>query len=413
MAYAYLDARATPMVTLRQYSYSTATTPASTEYSGLEELYYPYTDHFHHGGGKASPRLLPGTAPCFPATPFPPFPPMTTCCWSPLFKKWITMKYGRTITAEEYASGAKACMVPECLASDPSDSDTSPSGYNNYMSVGDQLTPLLLRRCIQPAARRCQKHDPKQSLNAPLFPKEEMEPFATETYEIVGVYRQQVPSDTDDTAMFGYLQVIIPEKSIEGGVSNIVAGGPFVPQNASFLLENGSADSFLLEFDKLVRQPSGRGSGRYGLCGGCPRRGSGMLVARILFFPVWQAFSACSSFRLPAGGPQGSGRPPQISLGSGKRRAAALSAAGRDAGSHTGSAGGALLGHAVSGDFPSRFTTLPPRALPQPGVQSDLYASENQEQVTLKTEAQPAIPWLLQWALNSLCAAADRFLCST
>ena len=37
--------------------------------------------------------------------------------------------------------------------------------------------------------------------------------------------------------MFGYLQVIIPEKSIEGGVSNIVAGGPFVPQNASFLLE--------------------------------------------------------------------------------------------------------------------------------------------------------------------------------
>ena len=78
-----------------------------------------------------------------------------------------------------------------------------------------------------------------------------MEPFATETYEIVGVYRQQVPSDTDDTAMFGYLQVIIPEKSIEGGVSNIVAGGPFVPQNVSFLLENGSADSFLLEFDKL------------------------------------------------------------------------------------------------------------------------------------------------------------------
>ena len=60
----------------------------------------------------------------------------------PFFKKWITMKYGRTITAEEYASGAKACMVPEYLASDPSDSDTSPSGYNNYMSVGD-LTPLL------------------------------------------------------------------------------------------------------------------------------------------------------------------------------------------------------------------------------------------------------------------------------
>ena len=66
VAYAYLDARATPMVTLRQYSYSTATTPASTEYSGLEELYYPYTDHFHHGGGKASPRLLAGTAPVFP-----------------------------------------------------------------------------------------------------------------------------------------------------------------------------------------------------------------------------------------------------------------------------------------------------------------------------------------------------------
>ena len=43
----------------------------------------------------------------------------------------------------------------------------------------------------------------------------------------------RVPSDTDDTAMFGYLQVIIPEKSM-GGVSNIGAGKGLLPQNVSF-----------------------------------------------------------------------------------------------------------------------------------------------------------------------------------
>ncbi len=50
-------------------------------------------------------------------------------------------------------------------------------------------------------------------------------------------------------------------------------------------------------------------------------------------------------------------------------------------------------------DFPSRFTTLPPQSA-YSREYSDLYASENQEQVTLKTEAQPGnTPGCLQWAL--------------
>lgn len=156
VAYAYLDARATPMATLRHYSYSTATTPASTEYSGLEELYYPYSDHFlTTEEGKLLLAYARNSA-LFSRNAFPTVPTNDNMLLDPFFKKWITMKYGRTITAEEYASGAKVCMVPEYLASDPSDSDTSPSGYNNYMSVGDQLTLSFYGAVYSLPPRRCQ-----------------------------------------------------------------------------------------------------------------------------------------------------------------------------------------------------------------------------------------------------------------
>ncbi len=64
----------------------------------------------------------------------------------------------------------------------------------------------------------------------------------------MGVYRQ-VPSDTDDTAMFGYLQVIIPEKSIGRRFQYCGQEDP-LPQNVSFW-KTVLLISFLLEFDKL------------------------------------------------------------------------------------------------------------------------------------------------------------------
>ena len=402
VAYAYLDARATPMVTLRQYSYSTATTPASTEYSGLEELYYPYSDHFlTTEEGKLLLAYARNSA-LFSRNAFPTVPTNDNMLLEPFFKKWITMKYGRTITAEEYASGAKVCMVPEYLASDPSDSDTSPSGYNNYMSVGDQLT-LSFYGAVYSLPPVDASYDPKQSLNAPLFPKEEMEPFATETYEIVGVYRQQVPSDTDDTAMFGYLQVIIPEKSIEGGVSNIVAGGPFVPQNVSFLLENGSADSFLLEFDKLGYDNLQVEVDDMGYAEVARGVEAVMLVARILFFSgLAGVLCVLVFFVFLQVARRERETAVQISLGSGKRRAAASLLLAVMLVAIPGSAGGALLGHAVSGRLSEQvYDTASQSAYSR--EYSDLYASESQEQVTLKTEAQPG---------NTLAAAVGIVACA-
>ncbi|MFQ7396311.1 MAG: hypothetical protein ACLRNW_00575, partial [Neglectibacter sp.] len=77
-----------------------------------------------------------------------------------------------------------------------------------------------------------------------------------------------------------------------------------------------------------------------------------------------------------------------------------------------GSAGGALLGHAVSGRLSEQvYDTASQSAYSR--EYSDLYASENQEQVTLKTEAQPGKYPGCCSGHCSLCAAADGFLCST
>ena len=68
-----------------------------------------------------------------------------------------------------------------------------------------------------------------------------------------------------------------------------------------------------------------------------------------------------------------------------------------------GSAGGALLGHAVSGRLSEQvYDTASQSAYSR--EYSDLYASENQEQVTLKTEAQPG---------NTLAAAVGIALLLT
>ena len=67
-----------------------------------------------------------------------------------------------------------------------------------------------------------------------------------------------------------------------------------------------------------------------------------------------------------------------------------------------GSAGGALLGHAVSGRLSEQvYDTASQSAYSR--EYSDLYASENQEQVTLKTEAQPG---------NTLAAAVGIVACA-
>ena len=70
---------------------------------------------------------------------FPTVPTNGLQLLDPFYQGEVSIKSGREISPEEFAAGAKVCLIPESLASDP-----VPEGgeqlYHNSLQVGDTIS---------------------------------------------------------------------------------------------------------------------------------------------------------------------------------------------------------------------------------------------------------------------------------
>ena len=151
---------------------------------------------------------------------------------------------GRAITEEEYESGAKVCMISET---------TNMNGDgNSYVTVGDRII-------ISPyAAYYCEKPMLVSFGQRGIWLDDRwLESGFSETegeeYEIVGIYysKNQEQEKPDSEYYMPDETVIIPSKSVDVGGYDILSGSVLSHETTSFVIENGTIDSFLTEFDKL------------------------------------------------------------------------------------------------------------------------------------------------------------------
>lgn len=151
----------------------------------------------------------------------------------------VFMYDGREITREEFASGAKVCMLPQPLMS------------RNILRVGDKIR--LPMRCALygyvPSGYRslnftCGYFFTPLSANGKLY-----EPFWDEEYEIVGSYKQLKEENNELT----YDVIIVPYQSIKGNWEDSIAYyDPMNGLNASFQIPNGEIAAFNTLLHKVV-----------------------------------------------------------------------------------------------------------------------------------------------------------------
>lgn len=143
----------------------------------------------------------------------------------------VFVKEGREISAEEFASGAKVCMLPWRVA------------VRNRLEIGDKV-PLSLVASIHGGAARDQfmTFGMFSTLNAQGKP---YEPFLEEEYEIVGTYgllNERLVYDDEDFINFMFL---IPAKSVQASdENNLVHIGPMTAKTTSFQIPNGTIEEF-------------------------------------------------------------------------------------------------------------------------------------------------------------------------
>lgn len=150
---------------------------------------------------------------------------------------------GRAITDEEYASGAKVCMISET---------TNQNGDGNYVTIGDKIT-------ISPYSRYyCEKpmlvsYSQRGVWTNDLYPSDGFEEIEGEEYEIVGIYysKNQEQARIDSEYYMPDEAVIIPAKSVDLESYPVLQGSVLSHETCSFVIENGSIDSFLTAFDAL------------------------------------------------------------------------------------------------------------------------------------------------------------------
>ncbi len=150
---------------------------------------------------------------------------------------------GRAITDEEYASGAKVCMISET---------TNQNGDGNYVTIGDKIT-------ISPYSRYyCEKpmlvsYSQRGVWTNDLYPSDGYEETEGEEYEIVGIYysKNQEQERIDSEYYMPDEAVIIPLNSVDLESYPVLQGSVLSHETCSFVIENGSIDSFLTEFDAL------------------------------------------------------------------------------------------------------------------------------------------------------------------
>lgn len=148
---------------------------------------------------------------------------------------------GRDITEEEYAEGAKVCLVPEMLAMqlglDLGDKLTLPLYYADYSrSVGDAFV-LGGRGGV--------------SVNLLNAEGEIYQVFNEQEYEIVGLYTAEDKGEGSYTA--GNNEVVIPWNALPENcwADNIAGRGPMKGATTSFQIKNGTIDEFREKWEAL------------------------------------------------------------------------------------------------------------------------------------------------------------------
>lgn len=181
---------------------------------------------------------------------FPTVPTNSLSLLDPFYRGTASVKYGREITAAEFASGAKVCMVPETLARDLESSGEGNGEFSNYLEVGDTIDLTWYGACY--GVTTSSLFPGRGSGGAEFFSAQPLTQTAGGEYEIVGIYSEDAAGFTSDadlytsaTAKLGYNQVIVPAASF--GFDNLptLLGGPLDDANVSFQLENGTAGEFM------------------------------------------------------------------------------------------------------------------------------------------------------------------------
>ena len=138
---------------------------------------------------------------------------------------------GREITQEEFAGGAKVCMLPQSLMA------------RNILSIGDKIR-LPLRCALygyvpngyKTLNFNCGYFFTPLDANGDLY-----EPFWEEEYEIVGSYKQLSEENNELT----YDVIIVPRQSVEATWDDCIAYyEPMNGLNASFQIPNGTIAKF-------------------------------------------------------------------------------------------------------------------------------------------------------------------------
>ncbi len=161
----------------------------------------------------------------------------------PFYREAVTIKYGRAITEEEFASGAKVCLIPDTFRTYPD--------FMNLVDVGDKVR-LDWRGAVYGWAPSL--FSQVEGYQATPVSTSMLDIEGSEEYEVVGIYVQEDGADNylaNGSGMnLGAYEIIVPSASYDFDSITPIFGGTIEPGCCSFLLENGSSQAFLEAWEK-------------------------------------------------------------------------------------------------------------------------------------------------------------------
>lgn len=168
----------------------------------------------------------------------------------PFYQGDVTIRKGREITPEEFASGAKVCMLSDDFLYTGPEPECP---YLNFINVGDKIR-LKWHGAVY-GMNPAELSSNIGILDAPQVGAS-YEEAASEEYEIVGIFhtestgREYGSSDWSATNLGSY-EVIVPSASFDFDSIPLAYGGPLAEGSCSFQLENGTGSDFLMAVNKL------------------------------------------------------------------------------------------------------------------------------------------------------------------
>lgn len=314
----------------------------------LEELVFENTPAFWNSAEGACFSAIQENTDALRTGVFPTVPTQSLLLLDPFYRGEVNIKYGRAITEEEFASGAKVCLIPENLATDPKGADEGGiSPFSNYLQAGDTVS-LTWRGAVYGMSPVYFSQDggymPTEMITADPLPVCE-----GGEYEIVGVYATNAVGGLNDMNL-GYNEVIVPAASFDFSSVPVLCGGPVQPASCSFQLENGTADRFMEAVSALGYEnlqvgindqgytSIAKGLDAVGLIAFILLLAGGISALCLLLFFVYLQIARKQREAAV-----------QISLGAGKRRCAAFLMLSVMLVILLGAAAGSLIGHQVTG----------------------------------------------------------------